>query len=134
MSDYAERLRILAAIFVAAENTGSFSQAFQVFACAADGIIAIDASLYRGADRAPRSIGYTRSRRGVWSRGITGAHTAMQDASSAKDIARQLRDWMNSEDGRRELKEMLFKAEQSTAKLEHERQLDPASLQEHFTL
>lgn len=58
----------------------------------------------------------------------------MQDASSAKDIARQLRDWMNSEDGCRELKEMLSKAEQSTAELEHERKLDPASLQEHFTL
>lgn len=58
----------------------------------------------------------------------------MQDTSSAKDIARQLRNWMNSEEGRRELQEMLFKAEQSTAKLEHERQLDPASLQEHFTL
>lgn len=58
----------------------------------------------------------------------------MQEASSAKDIALQLRNWMNSEDGRRELQEMLLKAEQSTAKLEHERQLDPASLQEHFTL
>lgn len=41
---------------------------------------------------------------------------------------------MNSEDGHRELKEMLSKAEQSTAELEHERQLNPASLQEHFTL
>jgi hypothetical protein len=58
----------------------------------------------------------------------------MQEALSAKDIARQLRDWMNSDVGRRELDEMLSKAEQSTAELDHERQLDPASLQEHFTL
>lgn len=58
----------------------------------------------------------------------------MQNAPSAKDIARELREWMNSEDGRRELEEVLSKAEESTAKLEYERQLDPASLQEHFTL
>lgn len=58
----------------------------------------------------------------------------MQNASSAKDIAQQLRNWMNSDNGRRELVEMLAKAEQSTADLENERRLDPASLQEHFTL
>lgn len=58
----------------------------------------------------------------------------MKDASSVQDIACQLREWMNSEAGRRELEEMLSKADESTAKLEHDRQLNPASLQEHFTL
>jgi hypothetical protein len=134
MSDYAEKRRIQPAILVAAENTGSFSYAIQALACFADDIITIGKSLDRGVDQAPPSIGYTRSHRGVWSLGITGVHTAMQDASSAKDVARQLRDWMNSEVGRRELGEMLSKADQSTADLDHERQLDPASLQEHFTL
>jgi hypothetical protein len=58
MSDYGEKGRISAAIIVDAKNMGSFARGLQVFAYLADGIIAIDESFYRGADRAPRSIRY----------------------------------------------------------------------------
>lgn len=58
----------------------------------------------------------------------------MQNTSSAKEVARQLSEWVNSDVGRRELQDVLEKADQSTAKLDNERRLDPVTLQEHFTL
>lgn len=58
----------------------------------------------------------------------------MQDSSSPKDLGRQLRDWINSKDGQQEIREILARAEASTEQLAQARRLDPATLQEHFTL
>jgi hypothetical protein len=58
----------------------------------------------------------------------------MQDTPSARDLARQLREWINSDEGQREIFEILAKAEASTAELAQARRLDPAMLQEQFTL
>ena len=58
----------------------------------------------------------------------------MENPPSARYLGRQLRDWIISTDGRREISEILAKAESATTKLDQDRQLEPSMLQEHFTL